>query len=347
MPKPDDVPPLDTHADLTWLPDLDGILANARVVALPLVTRFRGIELREAMLVRGPQGWTEFSPFTEYGDDESASWLAAAIDFGWNTSPAALRERIPVNATLPAVAADEVEGMLARYAGTRTVKVKVAEPGQGLADDVARVRATRAFLGPEGRIRVDANGGWNVDEAEHAAHALAGFDLEYLEQPCASVEELVELRARLHDWQLPIAADESVRKAEDPLAVARAGAADILVIKAQPLGGIRRALKIVAEAGLPVVVSSALDTSVGISMGAALAAAIPDLGYDCGLATVGLLEHDVAVEPLIALDGAVEVRRVEVDERVLQDFATTQDRDNWWRARLERCYRVLESAGRD
>ncbi|HEY4224706.1 MAG TPA: o-succinylbenzoate synthase [Pseudolysinimonas sp.] len=332
MPTSDDVPPL------------DDLLADAHVVAIPLVTRFRGIELREAMLLRGPQGWTEFSPFTEYGDEESAAWLAAAIDFGWNAAPAAVRDRIPVNATLPAVPADEVEGVLARYAGTRTVKVKVAEPGQGLADDVARVSAARAFLGPEGRLRVDANGGWNVDEAEHAAHALAGFDLEYLEQPCATVDELVELRGRLHDWQLPIAADESVRKADDPLAVARAGAADILVIKAQPLGGIRRALDIVAAAGLPVVVSSALDTSVGISMGAALAASIPELNYDCGLATVRLLEYDVAVEPLIPVDGAIDVRRVEVNERVFRDYGASQDRENWWQARLERCYRVLQES---
>jgi len=322
-------------------PPLDELLAVAHLVALPLVTRFRGIELREAMLLRGPLGWTEFSPFTEYDDAEASAWLRAAIDFGWRETPTALRERIGVNATLPAVPADRVEAVLARYAGTRTVKVKVAEPGQQLADDVARVKAARAFLGPEGRIRVDANGAWNVDEAEHAAHALAGFDLEYLEQPCATVAELVELRARLHDWQLPIAADESVRKADDPLAVARAGAADLLVIKAQPLGGIPRALEIVAEAGLPAVVSSALETSVGISMGAALAAAVPELSYDCGLATVGLFEYDVAVEPLVAVDGEIEVRRVEVNERVLRDYAGSRDRNAWWRARLERCYRLL------
>jgi len=331
MPSPDDLPPLDE------------LLADAHLVALPLITRFRSIELREAMLLRGPFGWTEFSPFTEYDDAEASAWLRAAIDFGWREPPAARRDRIPVNATLPAVRADEVDDVLARYAGTRTVKVKVAEPGQQLADDVARVRAARAFLGPEGRIRVDANGGWNVDEAEHAAHALAGFDLEYLEQPCATVAELAELRSRLHDWQVPIAADESVRKAEDPLAVARAGAADLLVIKAQPLGGIHRALSIVAEAGLPVVVSSALETSVGISMGAHLAAAIPELDFDCGLATVGLFERDVAVEPLIAVDGAIAVRRVEVDERALDDHAADGDRDRWWRARLERCYRVLDA----
>ena len=323
------------------LPSLSELLEGARVVALPLVTRFRGIELREAMLLRGPEGWTEFSPFTEYDDAEASNWLRGAIDFGWSPTPTPLRDRIPVNATLPAVPSDAVEGILARYAGTRTVKVKVAEPGQQLSDDVARLKATRAFLGPEGRIRVDANGGWNVDEAEHAAHALAGFDLEYLEQPCATVEELIELRGRLHDWQLPIAADESVRKAEDPLAVARAGAADLLVIKAQPLGGIHRALEIIAEAGLPVVVSSALETSVGISMGAALAAAIPDLDFDCGLATVGLFEADVATTPLIAADGSIPVTRVELDDGALTRYAAADVRELWWRARLERCYREL------
>jgi O-succinylbenzoate synthase len=323
------------------LPSLTELLEDARVVALPLVTRFRGIELRESMLLRGPQGWTEFSPFTEYDDAEASSWLRGAIDFGWTTTPAAVRDRITVNATLPAVSADAVEGVLSRFAGTRTVKVKVAEPGQQLSDDVARVKATRAFLGPEGRIRLDANGGWNVDEAEHAAHALAGFDLEYLEQPCATIDELVELRGRLHDWQLPIAADESVRKAADPLAVARAGAADLLVIKAQPLGGIHRALEIIAEAGLPVVVSSALETSVGISMGAGLAAAIPELDYDCGLATVGLFETDVATTPLIAADGSIPVTRVELDEDALTRFAAPSVRELWWRARLERCYSLL------
>ena len=283
---------------MTLLPPLAELLDGAAVVALPLVTRFRGIDVREAMLLRGPNGWTEFSPFPEYDDAEAATWLAGAIDFGWGAPSAVHRDSIPVNATLPAVAPDEVEGVLARFPGTRTVKVKVAERGQTLQDDVARVREARAFLGLMGRIRVDANGGWNVDEAERAAHALAPFDLEYLEQPCATVPELAELRARLHDWQLPIAADESVRKAEDPLMVAREGAADILVLKAQPLGGISAALRIADEAGLPVVVSSALETSVGISMGAHLAAAIPDLELDCGLATIALLEYDVAVEPL-------------------------------------------------
>lgn len=317
------------------------LLDGAHVVALPLVTRFRGIEVREAMLLRGPNGWTEFSPFTEYDDAEASTWLAAAIDFGWGATPAAVRDSIPVNATLPAVTPDEVEGVLARFPGARTVKVKVAERGQTLVDDVARVRAARAFLGPEGRIRVDANGGWNVDEAERAAHALDPYDLEYLEQPCATVDELVELRARLHDWSLPIAADESVRKVDDPLAVARAGAADILVLKAQPLGGVAAALRIAAEAGLPVVVSSALDTSVGLSMGAALAAALPELEFDCGLGTAALLAADVTEDPLLPHDGAIRVRRVEADPTLLARHAAAPERDAWWRERVTRCVEQL------
>lgn len=323
-------------------PDVAELLDGACVVSLPLVTRFRGIERREAMLLRGPEGWTEFSPFTEYGDDEAAAWLAAAIDFGWNAQPATVRDRIPVNATLPAVAPDEVAGVLARFPGTRTVKVKVAERGQVLADDVARVRAARAFLGPEGRIRVDANGGWNVDEAERAAHAFDPCDIEYLEQPCATVAELAELRARLHDWSMPIAADESVRKAEDPLAVARAGAADLLVLKVQPLAGVAAALRIAAEAGLPVVVSSALDTSVGLSMGAALAGALPDLDYDCGLGTAALLAADVTGDPLLPVDGHIRVGRVEPDRDLLERHAADPGRDRWWRERLTRCWELLQ-----
>ncbi|MEO8262718.1 MAG: o-succinylbenzoate synthase [Pseudolysinimonas sp.] len=323
-------------------PTIADLLDGAHVVALPLVTRFRGLEVREAMLLRGPRGWTEFSPFAEYDDAEAATWLAAAIAFGWEATPEALRDSIPVNATLPAVGPDEVESVLARFPGARTVKVKVAERGQVLADDVARVRATRAFLGPVGRIRVDANGGWNVDEAERAAHALDPFDLEYLEQPCATVDELAELRARLHDWSLPIAADESVRKAADPLAVARAGAADLLVLKAQPLGGVAAALRIAAEAGLPVVVSSALDTTVGLSMGAALAAALPELEYDCGLGTAALLAADVTEDPLVPRDdGTIEVRRVEPDAALLARHAASPERTAWWRERLTRCLELL------
>lgn len=322
-------------------PSARELLATARVVSLPLVTRFRGVEHREAVLFEGPEGWTEFSPFLEYEDAEAAVWLAAAIDFGWRRQPEPVRDRVPVNATVPAVAAADVPAVLARFDGCRTAKVKVAERGQTLADDVARVRAVRAAMGPEGRVRLDANGGWNVDEAEHAVHALAAFDLEYLEQPCASVGELAELRERIADWDIPIAADESVRKASDPLAVARAGAADLLVVKAQPLGGVARALAVVADAGLPAVVSSALDTSIGLAMGVTLAAALPELPYDCGLGTASLLAADVTAQPLRPVDGMLPVGRVTPDAALLDRHAASDERRAWWLGRLERCAQLL------
>lgn len=323
------------------LPSLADLLATARVVSLPLATRFRGIDVREAVLFEGPEGWTEFSPFLEYDDAEASAWLAAAIDYGWTPTPRALRDAIPVNATVPAVAPASVAGLLARFDGCRTAKVKVAEPGQRLSDDVARVREVRAVMGPEGRIRVDANGAWNLDEAEHAIHALAEFDLEYVEQPCASIEELSELHRRVKYLGIPLAADESVRKAADPVAVARSGAADIIVVKAQPLGGVRRALEIVTEAGLPAVVSSALDTSVGLAMGVALAAALPVLDYDCGLATSALLAADVVSPALRPRGGSLPVGRVAPDGSLLDRYAASEDRIEWWLARIARCHSEL------
>lgn len=321
------------------LPPLADLLGSARVVALPMHTRFRGVDTREALLIEGPQGWAEFSPFLEYEDAEAATWLAAAIDFAWNPQPEPLRERVGVNATIPAIEAARVAEVLARFAGCRTAKVKVAEPGQTLADDIDRVRAVREAMGPEGRIRVDANGLWNVDEAEHAVHALNEFDLEYVEQPCATVPELAELRTRVKYMGIPVAADESIRKSSDPLAVAREKAADLLVIKAQPLGGITHALQIVTAAGLPVVVSSALDTAIGLSQGAALAAALPTLDYDCGLGTSSLFLDDVA--DLRPVDGSISAERVAPDAAALSRLAASDDRRDWWLDRLSRCYEVL------
>lgn len=324
------------------LPELDEVLGRAHVVSVPLVTRFRGVDRREAVLLDGPSGWSEFSPFVEYADDEASTWLAAALDFGWRDSTApVVRASIPVNATLPAVPLDRIAHTLSLFGECRTVKIKVGDPGETLADDVARVRETRRLLGPAGRIRLDANGAWTVDEAEHALRALEQFDLEYVEQPCATVPELAELRRRLHRIDVLIAADESVRKAADPLAVARAEAADLLVIKAAPLGGIDRALGIVAEAGLPAVVSSALDTSIGLAMGAELAARLPSLDFDCGLGTAALLADDVITRPLRPADGAIAVGRVTADADALTRLAADAERMAWWRARLTRCLALL------
>ncbi|MGK0716171.1 o-succinylbenzoate synthase [Leucobacter sp. W1153] len=338
------------------------MLAAARVVAVPTRTRFRGISVREAVVFESPQGASEFSPFPEYDDVEAAPWLAAAVEFGWGKLPTTRRQWIEVNATVPAVAAEEVPGVLARFPGCRTVKVKVAERGQVLADDVTRVRAVRQEMGDDALLRIDANGGWSLAEAEEALKALAPFDLDYAEQPCASVPDLAELRRRLGappaargagsneaglaramPGEIRIAADESVRKAADPLAVARAGAADLLVIKAQPLGGVARSLEIVREAGLPVVVSSALDTSVGIAMGLHLAAALPEgqLAGACGLGTVALLAGDVTRDQLVPIDGGIAVRRPALDRGLLTRFAASPERVTWWRERIARCYALL------
>lgn len=323
------------------IPDAEELITRAHVVRLPLVTRFRGVIEREALLVHGPHGWGEFSPFVEYDDQEASAWLAAAVEAAWGDPIPTRRETVPVNGTLPTVPVDQIAAVLARYDGVRTVKVKVADAAETLDHDVARVREVRRILGPEGRIRVDANAGWRVDQAERAAHALAPFDIEYLEQPCASIDELAELRERLHDWGLLIAADESVRKASDPLAVARAGAADLIIVKVQPLGGVARALRIVAEAGLPAVVSSAIDSSVGLAMGARLAAALPTLDFDCGLGTAALLAADVTTTPLLPAAGGIPVRPVTPDPELLRRYAAPPERTTWWMDRLRRCAALL------
>ena len=324
------------------LPALDELRAHARVVRIPLQVRFRGVREREALLLRGPAGWGEFAPFLEYGDAESARWLAAAVEAAYVGSPAPLRASVPVNATVPAVGPERVGEILSRYDGCRTAKVKVAEPGQTIEDDVARVAAVRAAMGASARLRVDANGGWPVAEARQAVRRLAAYDLEYVEQPCRTVEELAELRAALgrDGLPVPIAADESIRKAADPLRVRDLGAADVVVVKVAPLGGVRSALEIVAACGLPAVVSSALETSVGIGAGVALAAALPDLRHACGLGTVELLAGDVAATPLVPVGGEIAARRAEPDDGLLARWAAP-DRTAWWFERLAACHAVL------
>lgn len=325
------------------LPDLDDLTADAHVVALPMRVRFRGITVREALVLRGPAGWTEFSPFVEYDDAEAAAWLRASVDFGWTDhEPAA--DSVPVNATVPAVAPDEVAALLARYPGCTTAKVKVAEPGTTVDDDVARVAEVRRVMGADAHVRVDANGLWSVDEATGALERLAPYGLQYAEQPCRTVPELAALRSRTAGLGVPIAADESVRKAADPLAVARAGAADVLVVKAQPLGGVTAAQAVVADAGLPCVVSSALDTSVGLGIGAFLAAAAMTPGYAAGLGTAAMFASDVTASPLLPVAGRVPVRRVEVSRDLLERNAASPERTAWWLARLARVHALLAAA---
>ncbi|MDQ6895064.1 MAG: o-succinylbenzoate synthase [Actinomycetota bacterium] len=327
------------------LPPLDALLDGMRVVSLPLRLRFRGVEHREAVLVQGPAGWGEFAPFLEYDRAESSRWLAAAVEAAWVGFPEPVRQEVPVNATLPAVPPGQVADVLARYDGCRTVKVKVAERGQSLADDVDRVAAVRDVVGADVRIRVDANGGWDVDQALAAIGALAAHGLEYAEQPCPRVEDLRALRVRLarNGIDVLIAADESIRKASDPVRVAREEAADLVVVKVAPLGGVRRALEIVEACGLPAVVSSALDTSVGIAAGIALAAALPTLDHACGLGTVELLAADVARPSLVPVGGLIAVGPAEVDPELVDRAAAAPDRVAWWHDRVVACHRALEA----
>jgi len=303
------------------------------VWSIPMRTRFRGITVREGVLLRGDAGWGEFSPFLEYDAAVAAPWLRAAresADEGW---PAPVRDSVPVNVTVPAVGPERAAAIVLAGGGCRTAKVKVAEPGQTLADDQARLEAVRDALGPDGHVRIDVNGLWTVDEAVTRLPLLdrAAGGLEYVEQPVASVEDLALVRRRV---DVRVAADESIRRAEDPYRVRDLEAADIAVLKVQPLGGVRACLRIAEDIGLPVVVSSALETSVGIAAGVALAAALPELPHACGLATVQLLTDDVVVEPMLPVAGALPVVRPEVDTEALARTAASPDRVEHWRRRL-------------
>ena len=308
------------------------------VYDIELSIRFRGITRRQGVLLEGPAGWAEWSPFPEYDDQEAASWLRAGLEMttlGW---PEPVRDEVPINAIVPAIAPDAA-ALRVRSSGCRTAKVKVAEKGQTLEDDVARVSAVRDELGSQGRLRVDANGGWSLEEAAVALAELAQFDLEYAEQPCQSVEELVELRSLLsrRGVSVPIAADESIRRVGDPLRVRDLGAADVAILKVQPLGGVRRCLELAEVLRMPVVVSSALETSVGLRAGVALAATLPALPYACGLETGSLLLDDVVTEPLLARTGILPVTDLVVDPDSLARTRAGDEMAGWW---LERLHRV-------
>lgn len=313
-----------------------GILASARPFSIPLRNRFRGTDVREGLLLDGPAGWAEFAPFTDYDDAACVPWLRAAVDTAIRNWPAIRRARIPVNATVPVLAPDRAATLVAA-SGCRTVKVKVAGPGTDAAADRARVAAVREALGPDGAIRVDANGAWTVPEALEAIDGLqeAAGGLEYVEQPCRTIEELAAVRAAV---SVPVAADESIRLARDPLEVVRRAAADIAVLKVAPLGGVWSALRLASGMGLPVVVSSAVDTSVGLAAGLALAGALPELPYACGLGTAPLLAGDVTARPFTPVAGMLPVvpyAPPPVEEQ-LAAHPMAPERERYWRERLER-----------
>lgn len=297
---------------------------------VPMRVRFRRTDVRYGVLLHGPAGWGEFSPFPEYGPAYASRWLDAAREAALEGFPAAVRDTVPVNTTVPAVGPQQAADLVTR-SGCRTAKVKVAEPGQTLADDLDRVAAVRDALGPDGRVRVDANAAWDVETAVLAMTRLGRYDLEYVEQPCATLEELAEVRRRT---DVPVAADESIRTADDPERAVRAGAVDVVVLKVQPLGGVRRALAVADAAGVPAVVSSALETSVGLAAGLAFAAALPELPHACGLGTGTLLAGDLVDDPLLPEAGMLVVRRPEPAPALLDQHAPAPDVAAAWLDRL-------------
>lgn len=313
---------------------LEGV-DRAVVWDIPLTTRFRGLTRRDGVLLRGPGGWGEVAPFWNYGSEAGAPWLAAGLAQARGAvAPPRYRDAIPVNVTVPEISGSQAGKLVATSgAGTAKVKVSGSDSAIDLARDIERLEAVRDALGRSGRIRIDANGGWELEAATRILPRLdrAAGGLEYAEQPCATVEDLAELRRKV---DVPIAADESIRLSPDPMEVVRSKAADVAVVKVAPLGGVHRALDLIERLGLPAVVSSALDTSVGISAGVALASALPVLGHACGLGTVRLMRSDVAVPSAVPRDGELPVREVHVSARLLEATVADDDLTSRWQVRM-------------
>jgi O-succinylbenzoate synthase len=325
-------------------PRLNDLVATAKVVSIPLRTKFRGLTERELLVFEGPNGWSEWAAFTEYQDEEAATWLQAAIEWGFDDVPEPVRKQVPVNAILPAVPTNEVAKVLGRAGKFSTVKIKITDPKQSLADDLERILEVKNLF-PEAKIRLDANGGYSVEEAQELITQLESnsIELEFFEQPVATIAELAELRVEIakRGATVKIAADESVRKSSDPLAVELAGAADLLVLKSAPLGGVRNALDIAKSSKLGICASSAMQSSIGLAAELHFAACLPALDFDAGLGTGHLFGGDLSADRLIPVDGFIEVRRPEINTSALDILKAEDHRYDWWIARLERCSRIL------
>lgn len=291
-------------------------------VRIPMRQRFRRVDHREAVLIRGPAGWGEFSPFPDYPPEVTTRWLAAALELACSDLPVPVRTVIPVNVTVPATDPDTAVALV-RESGATTAKVKIGDPGHSEDDDILRVKVVRETLGPDGGLRVDVNASWDLDTAIRRIQRLEEFDLQYVEQPVATLADMKELRQRVN---VPLAADELVRQSPHPLQVIEEGAADVLVLKVQPLGGVSRVLDLANRSTIPVVISSALETSVGMYAGLLAASLVPDLRFACGLGTVALIEGDPTRRPLIPSDGFLEVRRPEPDSELLQRWRPERER---------------------
>ena len=310
------------------------LLDTLRVIALPMKTKFRGITVREVALIKGPHGWGEFSPFLEYDDSESAPWLASAIEAATTPKPELYRTSVAINGTIPALNdKKKIEELVNSFPGVETFKVKV---GQNLSEDVARLAMIRV-LRPKAKLRVDVNGLWSVEDALRNLYTYYENigPLEYVEQPCATLEELRELKSKIK-IPVKIVGDEVLRKAADPFAIDLTGAIDYLMLKVQPLGGIKRAHAIAEHHNLPVVVSSALESAVGINYGLTLAASFETMNFNCGLGTGSLLAADVAHLPIV--DGKIEITEFEPQ---LAGLDVASDRFEWWKNRIMRTAELL------
>lgn len=306
-------------------------------VRIPMRHRFRRVDHREAVLIKGPRGWGEFSPFPDYPPEVTTRWLAAALELACADLPVPGRSEIPVNVTIPAVNPVTATALVLE-SGAGTAKVKIGDPGDDEALDEARVRAVREALGPRGKIRVDVNALWDVETATQRLERLDRFDLQYAEQPVATVEEMVDLRRRV---RVPLAADELVRQSPHPLQVIEAGGADVLIVKVQPMGGVSRVLDLARRAGIPVVISSAVETSVGIYAGLLAASLLDELPYACGLGTVSLIAGDPTLSPLVATRGMLEVRRPEPTPELLARWRPERDRSAEMLRRVRAAAEVL------
>ena len=325
-------------------PRLNDLVSTAKVVSIPLRTKFRGLTERELLVFEGPNGWSEWAAFTEYQDEEAATWLQAAIEWGFDQVPEPIRKQVPVNAILPAVPTNEVTKVLGRAGKFSTVKIKVADPKQTLADDLARILEVRNLYA-EIKLRLDANGGYTVSQALELIAELASnsIEIEFFEQPVATIAELAELRVEIakRGVKVKIAADESVRRSSDPLAVELAGAADLLVLKSAPLGGINSALAVAKSSKLEICASSAMQSSIGLAAELHFASCLPELNYDAGLGTGYLFGGDLTADRLIPENGILELRRPEINTSSLEILKAEDHRYDWWIARLERCSKIL------
>lgn len=331
-------------------PSLDDLLERSHVVSIPLRQPFRGLTHRETMLFEGDRGPAEWAAFVEYDDREAAWWLASALEQGFATDlprvPGNIDE-VRVNAIIPAIDPAELPGLLRRFGAITSVKLKVAEPGQTPIDDVTRLAKLRQLVGPDVTIRLDANGAWEVAEAEQNLFMFAAFDIDYVEQPVASLENMARIRKRMAGTGIRIAADESLRKGGAIEDIVNTHAADLVVLKVNPLGGIRRCLTIARTArdrGIGVVVSSGLETSVGISHAAHLQALLMDLYgdiEDSGLGSLSLFEGDVVTQPLNQKRGAIPLTPPVLDPRKVKKFHADDERTAWWRERLRRVFRLV------